>query len=305
MTRATPKKRSLRLPAFAKINLCLHVMGRRADGYHELRTIFQAISLHDTLELSITSSASTKLELTSNDASLPLGPENLVSRAFDAIAREIGFQGSVSAHLDKKIPVARGLGGGSSDAAATLVGMLRLTKSQVPLPRLMEIAASLGADVPFFLFGGRALAVNRGDEIYPLPNAPKKTILIVSPRDIGVSTKDAYQWISVELTKIVKPPKIWGFCALCWSRQGAAVSNDFEGPVFRHHPRLGEIRDALLRRGAADAALAGSGSAVFGVFRNPAQARRAARAFPEDSVFVVETLSREDYGRSLGWRASG
>jgi 4-diphosphocytidyl-2-C-methyl-D-erythritol kinase len=280
-------------------------MGRRADGYHELRTIFQAISLHDTLELSITSSASTKFELTSNDASLPLGPENLVSRAFDAIAREIGFQGSVSAHLDKKIPVARGLGGGSSDAAATLVGMLRLTKSQVPLPRLMEIAASLGADVPFFLFGGRALAVNRGDEIYPLPNAPKKTILIVSPRDIGVSTKDAYQWISVELTKIVKPPKIWGFCALCWSRQGAAVSNDFEGPVFRHHPRLGEIRDALLRRGAADAALAGSGSAVFGVFRNPAQARRAARAFPEDSVFVVETLSREDYGRSLGWRASG
>jgi len=305
MTRATPKKRSLRLPAFAKINLCLHVMGRRADGYHELRTIFQAISLHDTLELSITSSASTKFELTSNDASLPLGPENLVSRAFDAIAREIGFQGSVSAHLDKKIPVARGLGGGSSDAAATLVGMLRLTKSQVPLPRLMEIAASLGADVPFFLFGGRALAVNRGDEIYPLPNAPKKTILIVSPRDIGVSTKDAYQWISVELTKIVKPPKIWGFCALCWSRQGAAVSNDFEGPVFRHHPRLGEIRDALLRRGAADAALAGSGSAVFGVFRNPAQARRAARAFPEDSVFVVETLSREDYGRSLGRRASG
>jgi len=305
MTRATPKKRSLRLPAFAKINLCLHVMGRRADGYHELRTIFQAISLHDTLELSITSSASTKFELTSNDASLPLGPENLVSRAFDAIAREIGFQGSVSAHLDKKIPVARGLGGGSSDAAATLVGMLRLTKSQVPLPRLMEIAASLGADVPFFLFGGRALAVNRGDEIYPLPNAPKKTILIVSPRDIGVSTKHAYQWISVELTKIVKPPKIWGFCALCWSRQGAAVSNDFEGPVFRHHPRLGEIRDALLRRGAADAALAGSGSAVFGVFRNPAQARRAARAFPEDSVFVVETLSREDYGRSLGWRAIG
>jgi 4-diphosphocytidyl-2-C-methyl-D-erythritol kinase len=280
-------------------------MGKRPDGYHELRTIFQAISLHDTLELSITSGASTNFELTSNDALLPLGPENLVSRAFDAIAREIGFQGSVSAHLDKKVPVGRGLGGGSSDAAATLVGMLRLTKSQIPLPRLMEIAASLGADVPFFLFGGRALAVNRGDEIYPLPNAPKKTILIVSPRDIGVSTKDAYEWISVELTKTAKPPKIWGFCALCWSRQGAGLSNDFEGPVFRRHPRLEEIRDALLKRGAADAALAGSGSAVFGVFRNPAQARRTARAFPEDSVFVVETLSREDYGRSLGWRASG
>jgi 4-diphosphocytidyl-2-C-methyl-D-erythritol kinase len=282
MTRATPKKRSVRLPAFAKINLCLHVMGKRPDGYHELRTIFQAISLHDTLELSISpGSSAIELGLSSNDETL-LGPQNLVVRALDAITREIGFRGSVDAHLDKKIPVARGLGGGSSDAAAALIGMLRLTARQIPLPRLMEIAASLGADVPFFLFGGRALAVNRGDEIYPLPNTPKQTVLVVSPRDIGVPTKDAYEWISTELTKPAKPPKIWGFCALCWSRRGAGLSNDFEGPVFRRHPRLGEIRDALLKRGAADAALAGSGSAVFGVFRNPAQARRAARAFPED-----------------------
>ena len=240
--------------------------------------------------------------LTSNDAAL-LGPENLVARAVVAMQREIGFQGNVSAHLEKKIPVARGMGGGSSDAAAAMIGMLRLTGAKVPLARLMEIAAGLGADVPFFLFGGRALAVNRGDEIYPLPNAPKQTIVVVSPREIGVSTKDAFQWISAELTKRPEPPKIWGFCALCWSRQGAGLSNDFEGPVFSRHPRLEEIRDGLLKRGAADAALAGSGSAVFGIFRNPARARRAARAFPEDSVFVVETLSREDYGRALGWRA--
>jgi 4-diphosphocytidyl-2-C-methyl-D-erythritol kinase len=306
MARATPKKKSVRLRAFAKVNLCLHVMGKRPDGYHELRTIFQAISLHDTLEVSITpGSGALEIFMRSNDPKLPLGPENLVWRATQAIIPEIGFQGSVSIHLEKKIPVARGLGGGSSDAAAALVGMLRLTGCQVPLPRLMEIAASLGADVPFFLFGGRALAVNRGDEIYPLPNAPRQTIVVVSPRNIAVSTKDAYEWISVELTKPAKPPKIWGFCALCWSRQGAGISNDFETPVFSRHPRLREIRDALLERGAADAALAGSGSAVFGVFRNPAQARRTARAFPEDSVFVVETLSREEYGRSLGWRANG
>jgi 4-diphosphocytidyl-2-C-methyl-D-erythritol kinase len=304
MTRATNKKRSVRIRAFAKINLCLHVMGKRADGYHELRTIFQAISLHDTLELSITPGSGTHFFLTSNDKTL-LGPDNLVWRAIDAISREIGFQGTVSAHLEKKIPVARGLGGGSSDAAAALIGMLRLAEKKVPLPRLMEIAAGLGADVPYFLFGGRALAVNRGDEIYPLPNGPKRTVLVVSPRDIGVSTKDAYEWLSTELTRLSKPNRIWGFCALCWSRQGAGVSNDFEGPVFGRHPRLGEIRDALLERGAADAALAGSGSAVFGIFRNPAQARRAARAFQEDSVFVVETLSREDYGRSLGWSVSG
>ena len=304
MTRATNNKRSVRIRAFAKINLCLHVMGKRPDGYHELRTIFQAISLHDTLEISIEPGPGTHFFLTSNDQTL-LGPDNLVWRAIDAVSREIGFQGTVSVHLEKKIPVARGLGGGSSDAAAALIGMLRLTREKIPLERLMEIAASLGADVPFFLFGGRALAVNRGDEIYPLPNGPKQTILVVSPRDIGVSTKDAYEWLSPELTRLSKPNRIWGFCALCWSRQGAGISNDFEGPVFSRHPRLREIRDALLKRGAADAALAGSGSAVFGIFRNPAQARRAARAFPEDSVFVVETLSRENYGRSLGWRVSG
>src|SRR5271163_2114541 len=310
MTRAKAKKKSVRLPAFAKINLCLHVLGKRPDGYHELRTIFQAISLRDMLELSFTpGSDGFHFTLTSSDETL-LGPDNLVARAVIAMQQEIGFHGDVAAHLEKKIPVARGMGGGSSDAAAALIGMLRLTGAKVPLARLMEIAAGLGADVPFFLFGGRALAVNRGDEIYPLDDGPKRTLVVVSPKDIGVSTKDAYEWLSTELTRLSKPNRIWGFCALCWSRQ-ETLSNDFEGPVFSRHPRLREIRDGLLKRGAANAALAGSGSAVFGVFRNPAQARRAARAFPEDSVFVVETLSREKYGRAMGlpagadWSAAG
>lgn len=292
---------SVRLPAFAKVNLCLHVIGRRPDGYHELRTIFQAIRLHDSLELRLAKSSGTSLDI--DGADLSAGPDNLVLRAIAAIRAETGFRGGIHAYLEKRIPIARGMGGGSSDAAAALVGMLRLTGAKVSLVRLIEIAAGLGADVPFFLFGGRALAVNRGDEIYPLPDAPKRTILIVSPKDIGVSTKDAYQWVSEELTKRPEPPKIWGFCALCWSRQGAGLSNDFEGPVFRRYPRLGEIRAGLLQGGAADAALAGSGSAVFGVFRNPARARRTARSFPEDSVFVVDTLSRKEYARALGWRA--
>jgi 4-diphosphocytidyl-2-C-methyl-D-erythritol kinase len=299
---ALPKKRSLRLRAFAKINLCLHVLGRRPDNYHELRTIFQTISLHDTLALSLVANGKISLEV--SDATLSAGPENLVWRAIDAMRSELKLGLGVHAKLEKRIPVARGLGGGSSDAAAALVGVMRLAKKSMPLERLMEIAASLGADVPFFLFGGRALAVNRGDEIYPLPDTRKQSIVVVSPRDIGVSTKDAYQWISAELTNRTEPPKIWGFCALCWSRQ-EKVANDFEQPVFSRHPRLKEIRDGLLERGAADAALAGSGSAVFGIFRNPARARRAARAFPEDSVFVVETVSRKNYARTLGWRVTG
>jgi 4-diphosphocytidyl-2-C-methyl-D-erythritol kinase len=299
------KRAPVRLPAFAKVNLHLDILGRRPDGYHELRTIFQTILLHDTLDLSLTPDPEVdSLTLESSDPSLPLGPENLVSRAVEGIRAEIGFRGRVYARIEKRIPVARGLGGGSSNAAAALIGMLRLTRIELPLARLMEIAGRLGADVPFFLFGGRALAVNRGDEIYPLPDTPPRTILVVSPREIAVSTKDAYGWASAELTNRTETPRIWGFCALCWSGQ-ETLSNDFERPVFRHHPRLGEIRDALLERGAAEAALAGSGSAVFGVFRNPAQARRAARTFPEDSVFLTETLSRKKYGRALSWRVPG
>jgi len=298
------KKGSVRLQAYAKVNLALNITGKRDDGYHELRTVFQTISLHDTLDISIARSPNPSVQwMTCSDPELQ-GKENLVLRAIRAISPKIGFEGSLVVHLEKRIPVARGLGGGSSDAAAALIGMLRLTNMELPLPRLMEIAASLGADVPFFLFGGRALAVNRGDEIYPMEDGPKRAIVVVSPKGIGVPTKDAYGWLAPELTRLTKPNRIWEFCALCWSRQ-ETVSNDFEGPVFSRHPRLREIRDGLLKRGAANAALAGSGSAVFGVFRNPAQARRAARAFPEDSVFVAETLSREKYGRGMGWRPAG
>jgi 4-diphosphocytidyl-2-C-methyl-D-erythritol kinase len=288
--------RAVRLPAFAKINLCLHILGRRPDGYHELRTIFQTISLHDTLELTRTSRRGITVETT--DPALPVGRKNLVWQALETLSGELGLRGGVHARLTKRIPVARGLGGGSSDAAAALIGLLRLTGKKIPLPKLIEIASGLGADVPFFLFGGRALGVSRGDEIYPLPDGPRQPVVVVSPADIGVSTRDAFRWASSRLTKRGAAPKLWSFCALCWGPLRGG-SNDFEAAVFSRHPRLGKLRRALLQRGAAEAALAGSGSAVFGVFRNPAQARRAAQGFPNDQVFVVETLTRDDYRRKL------
>src|SRR5579864_7394640 len=294
--------RSVRQPAFAKINLCLQVHGKRPDGYHELRTIFQTVSLHDTLELRFTSRRGITLEI--DDPALPTGSRNLVWRAIAALQRELHIRRGIHAKLEKLIPVARGLGGGSSDAAAVLIGMLRLTGRKLPLPRLMKIASALGADVPFFLFGGRALGVSRGDEIYALSDEPRRTVLIVSPHDIGVSTRDAYAWLDRRLTKASSPHKIWSFCALCWSRQGSGISNDFEAAVFRRHPRLRQIKRTLLRGGAAEAALAGSGSAVFGVFRNPAQARRAAQGFPKDQVFVTRTLTREDYRKAVLWQGT-
>ena len=283
----------LRVRAFAKVNLCLDVLGKRPDGYHELRTVFQAISLHDTLTIERTRRAG--IELQTTDPALPTGRENLVWRAVDVLRRELRLRGGVRVRLEKRIPVARGLGGGSSDAAAALVGLLRLSGRKLPLERLIEMAAGLGADVPFFLFGGRAVGVSRGDEIYPLPDLPRRAVVVVSPDGIGVSTREAYRWLGRRrLTNRRQASKLRRFCALCWSPQGAALSNDFEAAVFRRHPRLGGIKRGLLERGAAEAALAGSGSAVFGVFTNPAQARRAARNFPKDQVFVCETLTREE-----------
>ena len=287
----------VRLSAFAKVNLCLHVVGKLPDGYHELRTVFQSISLHDSLELELSSSREIALEV--KDSALPVDSSNLVWRAIDALRGELGLCRGFRARLTKRIPVARGLGGGSSDAAAALLGVLRLTRRELPLPRLLEIASSLGADVPFFLLGGRALGVHRGDEIYPLPDLPARTLLVVSPRSIGVSTRDAYSWLDQQLTTPAATSKMWSFCALCWSRQSGGLLNDFEAAVFSRHPRLGQIKRRLLQEGAAEAALAGSGSAVFGFFRNPAQARRAARAFPDDQVFVARTLSRDSYRRAM------
>jgi 4-diphosphocytidyl-2-C-methyl-D-erythritol kinase len=295
--------REVRIPAFAKINLRLDILGRRPDGYHELRTIFQTVSLRDDLRLRASRRPGISLSIQGNTI-LSQEPfeKNLVYRAVDALRHELKIRSGVEIKLKKTIPAGRGLGGGSSDAAAALLGYLRLTERKVPLSRLLEIASSLGADVPFFLFGGRALGVSRGNEIYPLPDIPKLAVLIVSPCDIHVPTLDAYRWLKARpltLTKGAADPKLWEFCALCWSAQGIGLSNDFEPPVFRRHPRLAQSKRALLQRGAAEASLAGSGSAVFGVFPSPTMARRAAVGFPDDQTFVCETLSRDRYVRKM------
>jgi 4-diphosphocytidyl-2-C-methyl-D-erythritol kinase len=291
--------REVRVPAFAKVNLRLDVLGKRPDGYHELRTIFQTISLHDELRLRKSSKPGISLTIRGNQ-SLAQEPteKNLVYRAIAALQRELKIRDGVEIELWKAIPAGAGLGGGSSDAAAAMVGYLRLTAKRIPSEKLIEIAAGLGADVPFFLLGGRALGVNKGDEIYPLDDIPEHTVLVVSPLDLHVPTPDAYRWLRASrLTKSAATPKLFRFCALSWSARVSGLSNDFEGPVFRRYPRLGRIKRELLRSGATEALLAGSGSAVIGFFPSPAKARRAAVGFPQDQTFVCETISRERYLR--------
>jgi 4-diphosphocytidyl-2-C-methyl-D-erythritol kinase len=293
-----------RIPAFAKVNLRLEVLGKRADGYHELRTIFHTVSLHDTLHFRPRKAAGIALQIHGNHQLAKESVEkNLVFRAVEGLRRELKIRSGVEIALQKEIPAGRGLGGGSSDAAAALLGYLQFTRTKLDPTRLMEIAAGLGADVPFFLLGGRALGIGKGDEIYPLLDVPAQTLLIVSPKDIRVPTPDAYRWLHApelaSLTKFAATHKLFEFCALCWSAQGGGLSNDFEAAVFRRHPRLAQIHRELLQGGASEALLAGSGSAVFGVFPSPAKARRAVVGFPHDQTFVCETVSRSRYARLM------
>jgi len=298
--------REVRIPSFAKINLRLDILGKRADGYHELRTIFQTVSLHDELRLRASKSNEISLTIQGNEelAGEP-AKKNLAYRAVEALRRELKILGGVEIELHKTIPSGGGLGGGSSNAAAALFGYLQLTGRTLPMAVLLELAASLGADVPIFLFGGRALGAGRGDEIYPLPDIKKLTLLVVAPRDIRVPTPDAFRWLdaplrdAATLTKLAAAPKLWEFCALSWSAQGNGLSNDFEKPVFKRYNRLDQIKRVLLQKGAAEASLAGSGSAVFGVFPSPTMARRAAVGFPHDLTFVCETVSRDRYLRAV------
>jgi 4-diphosphocytidyl-2-C-methyl-D-erythritol kinase len=296
--------REIRIPAFAKVNLRLDVLGKRPDGYHELRTIFQTVSLHDTLHLRPQRDSRIELRILGNEPLSQEAPEkNLAYRAVDALRRELKIKSGVQINLQKRIPAGRGLGGGSSDAAAALLGYLQFTRKTIDSAKLLEIAGNLGADVPFFLLGGRALGIGKGDEIYPLPDIPKLSLLVVSPRAIHVPTADAYRWLQApdlgSLTNAAATPKLLEFCALCWSVQGKGLSNDFEPAVFQHHPRLNQTKRELLQGGASEALLAGSGSAVFGIFPSPAKARRAVVGFPHDQAFVCETISRSRYARLM------
>jgi 4-diphosphocytidyl-2-C-methyl-D-erythritol kinase len=301
----------VRIPALAKINLRLEVIGKRADGYHELRTVFQTISLQDEIRLKSTRQPGITLKVQGNDSlSNESVEKNLVYRAVSALRQRLKLADGVAIELRKKTPAGRGLGGGSSDAAAALIGYLRLLKKKLPRERLFELASALGADVAFFLEGGRALGIGKGDEIYPLPDIPKFSLLVVSPKTIHVSTPDAYRWLNsppldalqtkaAQLTNLAGNSKLYQFCALAWSLQGSPLRNDFEEAVFQQHPRLAAIKRDLLQNGASEALLAGSGSAVFGVFPSPAKARRAVVGFPHDQTFVCETVSRDSYRRLM------
>lgn len=271
--------------AFAKVNRSLVVLGRRTDGYHELDTVFQAVGLCDRL----TFEASGGLSLEVDDPSIPAGVENLVVRAARALAAAAGVPARAAITLEKRIPPGGGLGGGSSDAAVALLGLSALWELDLPAGRLAEIGATLGSDVPFFLFGGTARGLGRGERIVPLPDrSPAGVVLVMPPFPAAT-------------------PAVFGkLGAPAWDgREGEAADaagapdrNDLEPAAEALFPALRAVREALASAGAAQARLSGSGSTVFGVFPDVVAASEAATRLgplpPGCAVRVVPTLSRAE-----------
>ena len=291
---------TLRLRAFAKINLGLKILGRRPDGYHEIRTLYQTVALHDRLEISLLKT-SRKIEVVCDDPAVPPGRDNLVARACALWRKARRYRGGIRVRLEKRIPAGSGLGGGSSDAAATLLGLERLTGGRLHPARRFALAAELGSDVPLFFWGGRVLGCGRGEEVHPLHDLPNRNCLIVFP-GFSVSTAEAYRQASLRLTSRGKPPSMDNFGAwpLFPQESWGPAENDFEQVVFARWPELGKLKAQLIRAGAELASLTGSGSAVFALFKSARLPVRTPEFIPDEwQVFRTRTLSRAEYRRKL------
>ena len=327
MTSTQAAARIWRVRASAKINLTLRVIGIRPDGYHELRTTFQSLALHDTLTFERQRGAFT---ISSDDPRCPTGETNLVWKAAAALWSTRGARGELSGvrvHIRKRIPMEAGLGGGSSDAAAALLALRAVWRARVSDADLASIGRTLGADVPFFLEGGTALGVERGDLLFPLMDAPPAWVVIARP-DFGVSTKDAYGWWdeafldgrgaaagSLTLATNQASPQAPGgrrSAASGRSRaealprvqpvdvRGADAGNDLQGPVCQRHPQISSLINRLKRLGARESAMSGSGSAVFGLFDQREMAEAAATALqgPRLAVWLTRTTARRQHLRA-------
>ena len=288
--------RQARVRALAKINLDLRVLGTRPDGFHELRTVFQTISLADTLEIAYTPARKTAISLVDNLAIA----DNLVVRAARLVMEAMHATGRIEMRLTKRIPMGAGLGGGSSDAAAVLLALPALVGRIITLPKLSAIGEQLGSDVPFFLLGGTAVGIGRGSELFPLPDTAARQGILVAP-GIHVNTAQAYRDLSPRLTTELQQNKIVSFQSVTWDTASlASARNDFESVVFEQHRKLAALKKRLVRAGATVALMTGSGSALFGLFPDGDGVSRAIELLGEVETFPISLVGRARY-RAL-WR---
>jgi 4-diphosphocytidyl-2-C-methyl-D-erythritol kinase len=290
---------SMTVRAFAKINLSLRVMAKRPDGFHEVQTILQAVDLSDRLTCQTRRGS---FHIRCSAPGLPVDRTNLVWRAAEGLWNAAGRSGhprDAMVTLEKNIPMQAGLGGGSSDAASALVALRRIWKLKVADEDLFAIAARLGSDVPYFFVGGTALALGRGEQVYPLVDLPRWwAVLIVPP--FGIRTADAYAWLDQlrARTAAAAAPR---YLPDTWLGRIAPLVNDLERPVIDRHPAIGRLIAKLTKLGAVMSAMSGSGSTVFGIFTSSSAAGRASRTLREAGA---RTLAVRFVGRRPPHRKS-
>jgi len=300
---------SLSLPSFAKVNWSLRILGKRPDGYHEVRTILQTVSLEDQIRFEVSDEG---IQLVCDDPSIPTDDRNLVVRAAKSLKKRYRVEKGARIRLLKRIPAKGGLGGGSSNAAVSLVALSHLWELKPSRSELIEIASELGSDVPFFLFGGIALGTGTGATISSLQtdeSCTQKHLIIITPR-ATVSTVDAYAAISAPALTTMEPESILPVSHIGAKSEDSvpcpaddALQNDFESVIFDIEPEIRRARDTLLQAGATGALLAGSGSSVFGVFADRRAQQKAIENIQVESGWRISpcvTLSRDEYRQRMG-----
>jgi 4-diphosphocytidyl-2-C-methyl-D-erythritol kinase len=284
--------------SFAKINLALSVLGKRTDGYHDIQTVFQMIDLCDDLEFR----PSAHIELRCESLPHLRTEENLVWKAANLLAAKGSQKRGASIILKKRIPAGAGLGGGSSNAAAALMGLRRFWNLEISDPDLWSLAKDLGSDVPFFLNGGTAVGSGRGEIIQPLFDFPACHLAVIFP-GVHVSTAEAYRSLNLGLTSSTEDLRIQRFIGKVQAGTSflTELFNDFEASILPAYPLIMEAKDFLQERGATATLLSGSGSSVFGFFSDEESAFAVSRNVPRETwrVFPAKTLSRAEYFQKM------
>ena len=316
------------LPSFAKINLGLRIGALRPDGFHELRTVYQTIALHDVVRVSIERGSG--IEIHCDDSRVPCDSTNTCWKIVERAMGVLKAHGRVGIEMEKRLPVQGGLGGASANAVTALLALERALKKRLSGPERLRIAAEVGSDLPLFLIGGTVLGVGRGEEVYPLPDLPAMPCVIALPA-IAVSTPKAF----AEWDKLTVPPPSdrmlkFGREISAWLNAGleeerrprrsgvsarrggraenplldlvrTGIENDFEKVVFPLHPELREVKRVLEGAGAIYASLSGSGSALYGLFESKTKAEAAAGRLKKSGTDarVTSTLTRRQYWGKL------
>lgn len=290
------------LPAFAKVNLFLRVLGKREDGYHEIETVFQTVSLKDILTFSERDDG--LIELTCNNADIPVDERNLVARAAMELKKRFGIKTGARIHLEKNIPSPGGLGGGSSDAAVTLLGLATLWNADVDKREFEAIGTTLGADVPFFFTGGTAVGTVLGNVITAIEDIPETLFLVVIP-NVSVPTKEAYK--SLNAPRLTKKNTESILARSRWREKIADsihynLHNDFESAIFRLEPEIERVKKALMVSSAKGVLMSGSGASVFGIFDNEESREQAIDNLSQEKtwrIFACSSVGRDEYLKAL------